>query len=177
MDTSTRRLHASYSTPLHTVTRHARHAREAVTSRTAHPAYSRRCERYRIDRSRENKYTHASRRRHARRARGTRAHDADDDARARGDAVASDDESDDEKNGRDATRRGAMTTTTRAVRDGDGHDGGRAPVGDEGADGTRGGRARGEAARGGGAVRVKFVRGIVGRGGGGRRRVGVDTGG
>ena len=40
------------------------------------------------------------------RARGTRAHDADDDARARGDAVASDDESDDEKkNGRDATRR------------------------------------------------------------------------
>ena len=36
----------------------------------------------------------------------TRAHDADDDARARGDAVASDDESDDEKkNGRDATRR------------------------------------------------------------------------
>ena len=43
------------------------------------------------------------------------------------------------------------------------------PMGDEGADGTRGeARARGggEAARGGGAVRVKFVRGIVGRGGG-----------
>ena len=75
-----------------------------------------------------------------------------------------------------------MATTTRAVRDGDEvRDEGRAPrVGDEGADGTRGeARARGggEAARGGGAVRVKFVRGIVGRGGGGRRRVGVDTGG
>tara|TARA_Y100001954_G_scaffold236862_1_gene298782 strand:+ start:2091 stop:2297 length:207 start_codon:yes stop_codon:yes gene_type:complete len=51
--------------------------------------------------------TDTRRRRHARRrARGTRAHDADDYARARGDAVASDDESDDEKkNGRDATRR------------------------------------------------------------------------
>ncbi len=75
-----------------------------------------------------------------------------------------------------------MATPTRAVRDGDEvRDGGRAPrVGDEGADGTRvEARARGggEAARGGGAVRVKFVRGIVGRGGGGRRRVGVDTGG
>ena len=76
-----------------------------------------------------------------------------------------------------------MATTTRAVRDGDEvRDEGRAPrVGDEGADGTRGEGARagggGEAARGGGAVRVKFVRGIVGRGGGGRRRVGVDTGG
>ena len=48
-------------------------------------------------------------------------------------------------------------------------------MGDEGADGTRGeARARkgGEDARGVGGVRVKFV-----RGGGGRRRVGVDTGG
>jgi len=53
-------------------------------------------------------------------------------------------------------------------------------VGDEGADGTRGearARKRGEDARGGGGVRVKFVRVKFVRGGGGRRRVGVDTGG
>ena len=49
----------------------------------------------------------------------------------------------------------------------------RVPMGRE----SRRARGGGEAARGGGAVRVKFVRGIVGRGGGGRRRVGVDTGG
>ena len=75
-----------------------------------------------------------------------------------------------------------MATTTRAVRDGDEvRDEGRAPrVGDEGADGTRGeARARkgGEDARGVGGVRVKFVRVKFVRGGGGRRRVGVDTGG
>lgn len=53
-------------------------------------------------------------------------------------------------------------------------------MGDEGADGTRGeARARkgGEDARGVGGVRVKFVRVKFVRGGGGRRRVGVDTGG
>ena len=50
----------------------------------------------------------------------------------------------------------------------------RVPMGREARRAREGG---GEAARGGGAVRVKFVRGIVGRGGGGRRRVGVDTGG
>ena len=52
----------------------------------------------------------------------------------------------------------------------------RVPMGRE-ARRAREGGGGGEAARGGGAVRVKFVRGIVGRGGGGRRRVGVDTGG
>ena len=51
----------------------------------------------------------------------------------------------------------------------------RVPMGREARRAREGGG--GEAARGGGAVRVKFVRGIVGRGGGGRRRVGVDTGG
>ena len=88
----------------------------------------------------------------------------------------------------EATRRvaRAVTTTTRAVRDGDEvRDEGRAPWVTRVPMGREARRARGREGKtreGGGGVRVKFVRvkfvrvKFV-RGGGGRRRVGVDTGG
>ena len=161
MDTST-----SHDSTLHTVRlrtpshRTARHARVAVTSRhTPRVPYSRRCERYRIDRSRGDKYRHAtSTSRATSRARAAHARTMPTTMRARAVTPSRATTRATTKKRTDATRRvaRAMATTTRAVRDGDEvRDGGRAPrVGDEGADGTRG-EAR---ARGGGKPREEVAR-------------------
>ncbi len=109
----------------------ARHARVAVTSRhTPRVPYSRRCERYRIDRSRGDKYIHATtdgRRRHARAAH---ARTMPTTMRARAVTPSRATTRATTKKRTDATRRvaRATTTTTRAVRDGDEvRDEGRAP--------------------------------------------------